>query len=374
MKIFERYISTQVKKDLKKKMVFIGGPRQVGKTTFAKSLKNDYLNFVYLNWDISKDREKILSDELPAGDLYIFDEIHKYKKWRNYLKGFYDQFAEEKKILVTGSAKLDYYRRGGDSLQGRYHFLRMYPLSVAELKISNINDLKELLNYGGFPEPFFSQSKIESARWSREYRTRLIREDLASLEKVEDLDTLEKLLIHLPKYVGSPLSINSLRENLQVAHKTVDKWIKIFERLYAIFRLDPFGNKTLRNLSKAKKHYHFDWTLVKNEGAKFENLLALHLLKWCHFIQDTEGRDVDLKYFRDVDGREIDFVITEDDLPTHFIDCKWAESEINPSLNLLKNKFPKADFYQISAIGNKDYLNKNGIRVCNAITFLKNFL
>ena len=303
---FTRYLARQVKEDLARKMVFVGGPRQVGKTTLAKSLLAG--NAGYLNWDAPEHREKILGNELPETALLAFDEIHKYRQWRNFLKGLYDTRGREVKILVTGSARLDLYRYGGDSLQGRYHYLRLHPLSAAELKISSQKDFNELFRLGGFPEPFFSSSEIQAKRWSREYRTRLIREDVLSVERISDVGQLELLVMRLPDLVGSPLSLNALREDLQIAHKTVARWLDSLERMYALFRLPPFGAPKIRAVKKERKHYHFDWTLVKDPAARFENMVAAHLLKWVHFEEDTKGRGLELRYFRDVDGREVDFV------------------------------------------------------------------
>ncbi|MCL5261028.1 MAG: ATP-binding protein [Gammaproteobacteria bacterium] len=363
-----RYLTNQIKNDLLKKMVFIGGPRQVGKTTLAKSfLQNDC---GYLNWDVFEHREKILKMELPASILWIFDEIHKYRKWRNYLKGIYDAKSKEQQILVTGSARLDYYRFSGDSLQGRYYYLRLHPISLAELKSESQEDLLSLLNLGGFPEPFFSASTIEAKRWSREYRSRLINEDIIQLEKVQDLGNLELLAMRLPELVGSPLSINALREDLQVSHKTVANWLKIFERLYAIFRLSPFGSAKIRAVKKEQKHYHFDWTLITELSLRFENLVAAALLKWVHYRQDTLGEDCELYYFRDIDGREVDFVIGTKSNPELFIECKWNDDQISPSLKYLKERFKTAEYWQISAIGTKDYVSDSGIRVAPARKFL----
>ncbi|MCD6292085.1 MAG: AAA family ATPase, partial [Deltaproteobacteria bacterium] len=213
-----RYLQNQVCSDLKKKMVFVGGPRQVGKTTLARNILTDQRG--YLNWDVVEHREKILTRELPPVDLLVFDEIHKFRSWRNYLKGLFDAARQKPKILVTGSARLDLYRYGGDSLQGRYHYLRLYPLSFAELDMESAGDLLDLLELGGFPEPFFSSSQIEARRWSREYRKRIIEDDISTLEKIHDFGNLEMLMLRLPQLVGSPLSINALREDLGVSHKT----------------------------------------------------------------------------------------------------------------------------------------------------------
>ena len=349
-------------------MVFVGGTRQVGKTTLARSLLRSDRG--YLNWDVPEHRERILKEELPSTRMWVFDEIHKYRRWRSFLKGLYDRPGLDKLILVTGSARLDFYRHGGDSLQGRYHYLRLHPFTMAELGLGTHKELQKLLELGGFPEPFLSGSKTEAKRWSREYRTRLIQEDVSSLEPVQDLGRLELLMLRLPDLVGSPLSINALREDLDVSHKTVSKWLDIFERLYAIFRLSPFGAPKLRAVKKERKHYHADWTVVPDESIRFENLVAAHLLKWVHFQQDAKGRELELQYFRDVDGREVDFVVAERRKPVLFLECKWKDADVTKGLNYLKTRFPDCEAIQIHAKGTKDYETSRGVKVTPAVDFL----
>ena len=369
MAIFKRYLIQQVEKDLQRKMVFVGGPRQVGKTTLSTHTKfSDKTG--YLNWDIAEHREKILRQQWPATQLWIFDEIHKYHQWRNLLKGLYDEYKGSQKILVTGSANLDIYRHGGDSLQGRYHYLRLHPLSAAELKIHSSKELLNLLELGGFPEPFFQSKKIEAKRWSREYRTRLIQEDLRSLERIHDIGKVELLMLRLPELVGSPLSINAIREDLQVSHKTMATWLLVLEKLYAIFRLSPFGAPRIRAVKKEQKHYHFDWTLIENSSIRFENMVACHLLKWVHYEQDVKGRDLELRYFRDTNGKEIDFVIIEKLKPIMAIECKWEDGPVSKALSYFKLRFPACEMWQISAIGKQDYRSKEKIRVMPAVGFL----
>ncbi len=365
-----RYLSDQIHSDLTQKMVFLGGPRQVGKTTLAKHFLEDGASG-YLNWDIPQNREAILKRELPDVPFWIFDEIHKYKSWRNYLKGVYDQFGSQKQILVTGSARLDIYRRGGDSLQGRYHYLRLHPLSVAELAMQSRAEFDQLLRLGGFPEPFFRGREIEAKRWSREYRQRLIHEDIVSLETVRDLGNLELLMLRLPDLVGSPLSINALREDLNVSHKTVSNWLDIFSRLYAIFRISPFGAPTIRAVKKEQKHYHFDWSLVENASARFENMVACHLLKWVHFEQDTKARDLELRYFRDIDGREVDFVVLEKKKPIYAIECKLTSDSISQPLVYFKKKFPECEAWLIFSTGTREYVDRNGIHCSHALKLLR---
>ncbi len=364
-----RYLRPQVRRDLTRKMVFVAGPRQVGKTTLARSLPGARAG--YLSWDVPADRERILRGELPPGKLWVFDEIHKYRAWRRFLKGLYDGRPRGQRILVAGSARLDFYRFGGDSLQGRYHLLRLHPLSVAELGLGSAAGLQDLLTLGGFPEPFLSGSETEARRWSREYRQRLVSEEVTSLERVQDLGALEALMLRLPELVGSPLSLNALREDLQVSHRTVAGWMAILERLYAVFRLAPFGAPRIRAVKKEQKHYHLDWTLVPGEAQRFENLVAAHLLKWVHFRQDTEGRDLELRYFRDRDGREVDFVVSEGRRPALLVECKWGDAEVERSLRYLKQRFPEADAWQVSAVGRNDYRTPEGIRVAPAVALLR---
>ena len=365
----ERYLKKQVAADLARKMVFLGGPRHVGKTTLAKQFLKSEAG--YLNWDYPEHRQKILQMEFPKQSMLVLDELHKYRKWRNYLKGLYDVKRDQYKILVTGSARLDFYRFGGDSLQGRYHYLRLHPLSAAELQANTPADLKALIELGGFPEPFFSGSADEARRWSREHREFLLQEELQGLERVQDIGQLELMMLRLPELVGSPLSINSLTEDLQISHKTLARWLLIMERIYALFRVPPFGTPKLRAVRKMLKHYHFDWNVVPDPGARFENLVASHLLKWVHFQIDTRGRELELRYFRDIDGREVDFVVTENHKPILFIEAKWADDDIVRGLKYLKERFPNVDSWQISAVGTKDFVSREGIRVAPALELLR---
>ena len=178
-------------------------------------------------------------------------------------------------------------------------------------------------------------------------------------------------MLRLPELVGSPLSINALREDVQVTHKTVANWLHILERLYAIYRLSPFGAPRIRAVKKEQKHYHWDWSVVQEPSLRFENLVAGHLLKWVHHQQDTKGRDVDLRYFRDTDRREVDFVIVERRMPELLVECKWADVEVDRGLRYLKTRFPRCAAWQISATGTKDYLTQDGIRVAPAMELLR---
>ena len=363
----QRYLRATIVDDLARKMVFVGGPRQVGKTALARSLLPSPK--CELNYDIASQREAILRRRLPAGDFWFFDEIHKFRGWRDFLKGLFDEHGRSKRILVTGSARLDLYRYGGDSLQGRYFHLRLHPFSVAELG-GHADALPTLLRLGGFPEPLVSGSERFARRWAQSYRERLIREEITGLESVSDLGRLELLALSLQDRVGSPLSLNSLREDLQVSQPTVARWTDILERVYSIFRLAPFGAPKLRAVKKERKHYHYDWSIVPDSGARFENLVASHLLKWVEFQIDTEGRPLELRYFRDVSGREVDFVITDRMRPIALVECKSSDDAVAPALKYLKARFPEAAAWQVSATGSRDYLSAEGIRVAPATVLL----
>lgn len=369
--MIKRYIYQCVKEDIQQKMVFIGGPRQVGKTHFSKTFAQElYPHFSYLNWDDADDRMAILDRTIPKSDLIVFDELHKNRKWRGLVKGLFDKFHPALKILVTGSARLDYYRFGGDSLQGRYHYFRLHPLTVRELGIKSVKELDDLMKLSGFPEPYFSGSERSARRWSRSYRQRLIREDLSSLEKTEDLARVELMAMRLPDLVGSPLSINSLREDLEVSHATAKKWLQILERLYHVFTVSSFGSPKIKSVKKEFKHYHYDWSLVKSEGARFENFIGSHLLKWCHWLEDSEGIDIELRYFRDREQREVDFVVLQDGKPVLFCEVKLNDKVFSPHLFYLKQKFPTVRAVQIVKDLDQPRINEHGLELLSANSFL----
>lgn len=369
----ERYLKGAVERDLVERMVFVGGPRQVGKTTFALSFlpETNEKHPGYLNWDDAKIRPLLLKGELPGGEgRIVLDEIHKFARWRNLVKGFYDANRSVVSFLVTGSARLDYYRKGGDSLQGRYHYYRLHPFSLLELNPSaDRNDLDSLLKFGGFPEPLLRGEERFWRRWHRQRIQRVIYEDIRDLENIKEISLLELLAEELPYRVGSPLSIKNLKESLQVAHETVARWIEIFERMYFCFRIAPYGSPRIRAVKKEQKLYLWDWSLIPEPGARFENFIAAQLLKYCHFLEDTEGYKMELRFLRDIDKREIDFVVMKDRKPSFAVECKAGDRGVNPAMHYFKERTAIPKYYQVHT-GKKDYL-QDGIRVLPVETFCR---
>ena len=356
-------------------MVFVGGPRQVGKTTLALSLLKTGTKTAkhpgYLNWDDPAVRPPLLRGELPSREkLIILDEIHKYPKWRNLVKGFYDSGAGSVSFLITGSARLDYYRKGGDSLQGRYHYYRLHPFSLREMNAKPTpDDMQTLLKFGGFPEPLISHNARTWRRWQRERLSRVIHEDVRELENIREIGLIELLVEALPARVGSPLSIKSLREDLGVAHETVERWVKILENMYLCFRLPPFGAPTIRAVRKEQKLYLWDWSQVAEGGARFENLVACQLLKYCHHIEDTQGYAMGLRFIRDTDRREVDFVVLRGKKPLFAVECKTGEKSVNPAIRYFRERTNIPAFYQVHT-GSRDYLY-GGVRVLPFTTFCR---
>lgn len=352
-----RYLMPFILKDLAKKMVFLSGPRQVGKTTLAlRLLGGDESHPAYFNWDNPGDQQRFLNQEFPAAQkLLIFDEIHKYARWRNYLKGLYDKTRSTRQYLVTGSARLDLFRRGGDALTGRYHFYHLHPLSLAEVDpLFHPEAVQSLLRFGGFPEPFFEQSDQNHRRWQLERHQQVLREDLRDLERVMEISLISLLADRLPALVGSPLSLNALREDLQVAHGTVRHWLAILERLYVFFRISPFGAPRIRAVKKEQKAYLWDWSAVLETGPRFENMVACQLLKYCHFVENTEGHRMELRYIRDTDKREIDFLVLKDGRPVFAVECQVKEDPLPPSLFYFAERLKIPKFYLVH-LGTKDY-------------------
>ena len=346
-----RYLKSDVAEGLKSKMVFVGGPRQVGKTTFALGFLGrdvDATHPAYMNWDHPGVPPRLRRAELPAGEaLLLLDEIHKYSRWRNLLKGIYDTEKSRRRIIVTGSARLDYYRKGGDSLAGRYRYFRLHPFSLRELsRRPSRSDLEALLKFGGFPEPLFAQSETGHRIWHRDRISRVVREDLRDLEHVREISLIEHLTEMLPSKVGSPLSVGGLREDLQIDHKTAERWLQILENLYVCFRIAPYGSPRVRAVKKSAKLYLWDWSSVEAAGPRFENMVASQLLKYCHWVEDTQGYAMELRYLRDTDKREVDFVVLKNSKPVFAVECKSGDKAIGPALRYFAERTPIPRFYQ----------------------------
>lgn len=328
----KRNLQDKIKIDLDRKIVLLSGPRQVGKTTLSKALYPDTSE--YFNMDSAEHRLLIQKQAWRRDcDLVIFDELHKVKKWKSWIKGIYDTEGVMPRLLVTGSSRLDVYRKGGDSLAGRFYSYRLHPLSVAEVKgkYSADSALEQIMRFGGFPEPFLNGSEEEAKRWRRSHVDRIMREDLLDIASVRNIRGMETLVELLRNSVGSTISYESLSRDLQVSPHTVKQWIGILESLYILFVIYPYSRNIGRSLLKQPKIYFYDTGFVKeDEGARLENIVACALLKRIHFLEDTAGERCALHYLRDKEKREVDFLTVRDGKPEWLIETKLADTEISP--------------------------------------------
>jgi len=367
-----RYIVPYIKKDLACKMVFVGGPRQVGKTTLSQKISKEYSSVKYFNWDDDVERREILNRKWTEEDkLIIFDEIHKFPRWKNWLKGIYDTQKEEHTFLVTGSARLDVYRKGGDSMFGRYHYWRLHPFSLEEIpqNIAPKEALKRLMKVGGFPEPFLKNDEEFARRWRNERFNKIIREDIRDLEKVREIGNIQILTDLLRSRVGSPVVISHLAQDLQVTSETVKHWIEILENMYLCFSIGAYSKKLTRAISKPKRIFFFDnMDVVGDEGARFENFVASHLLKRLHFLEDKTGYRYELKYIRDKEGREIDFVIVKERQIEELIEVKLTDDKISRSLKYYTKKLNPPKSTQI-VMNLRNSYDKDGIEVRSPLEY-----
>jgi predicted AAA+ superfamily ATPase len=358
-------------KDLEKKMVFLTGPRQVGKTWIAKQIAATGKNSVYLNYDSVEDR-KVINDEAWLGqtELLILDELHKMPQWKNYLKGVYDTKPDALKILVTGSARLEAFRQTGDSLAGRFFRHRLLPISPAEATAAGVDaPLKRFLERGGFPEPFLADDGVDADRWRMQYLDGLIRTDILDFEKVHDFRAIQMVLELLRLKVGSPVSYKSIAEDVGIAPNTVKKYIHIFESLYIVFRVTPFSKNIARSILKEPKLYFFDTGLVNgDDGARFENLVALCLLKHVYSLVDYQGRPYSLNYLRTKDRAEVDFCIVNGSDPELMIEAKLSNP--NPGKAMINfNKKYHIPGIQLVAFLKREKVEK-GIEIRDARNYL----
>ena len=370
-----RYIAPYILQDLTKKMVFVGGPRQVGKTTLAQAiLSSNYPSGRYLNWDYDEDRQDILRKQWSADQkLLVFDELHKFPRWKNWIKGIYDVSHESHSFLITGSARLDVYRRGGDSLMGRYHYWRLHPFTLDEVPqgISQKEAYQRLMTVGGFPEPFLDGDERAARRWRRERFDRVLREDIRDLGPVRNIQLLGMFLDVLRNRVGGLITLSNLAGDIQISPKTAKSWLEVLEKMYLVFSVRPYTKSLPRAVLKPPKVYFFDnGDVIGDEGARFENLIATSLLKRLHYLEDRDGYRYELRYIRDKEGREVDFVIVKDGKIEELIEAKYSDETISRSLVYYAERLKPPKATQIVANLRRPF-DKGKVKITDPISYFR---
>lgn len=366
-----RIQKNKILQDLEKKIVLLVGPRQAGKTWLAKDIAAEFERAVYLNYDQIQDREIMQAQSwLPTTDLLILDELHKMDGWKNYLKGVYDTKKPSMRILVTGSARLDIYDQLGDSLAGRYFRSRLLPFSLAELKqLHQEVDINRLIARGGFPEPYLAATETEADRWRMQYTNSLLATDIFEIDKIYNIKAMQLVFNLLRNRVGSPISYQSLAEDVATSPTTIKKYIEILEALFVVFRVTPYSKNIARSLLKEPKIYFFDTGLVQgDEGAQLENLVAVSLLKHVYGKVDYEAQEYNLHYLRTKDGQEVDFALVLNDEIESMIEVKHADGEPNKALMHFVQRYQYPAIQLVQHLRNEH--QKNGVKILNAEKFL----
>lgn len=380
-------------------MIFLAGPRQVGKTTISQLLKPLSDNFNYLNWDIERDRALILRGETEIGShlnlntlrkkkpIVIFDEIHKYPNWKQFLKGYIDLYKGKVNTIVTGSSQLDLYQKSGDSLMGRYFLYRIHPLSVSEIahpdsprpalfldaKAITQDNWETLLNYGGFPEPFIKRNTRFSSQWHRLRRQQLFYEDIRTLTQIQDIKNIELLAELLKNQVGGLLNMSTISNKMNVPVSSISRWIATLESFYYCFTISPWSKNISRSLIKDPKLFLWDWSALTDIGKRNENIIASHLLKAVHYWTDTGKGEFGLHYLRTKEKKEVDFIVTKDSQPLFMVEVKTSEQALSPHLIYFKERLNIPYAFQVTL--NLPFEDVNcfetpGIFIVSAQTFL----
>jgi predicted AAA+ superfamily ATPase len=383
-----------------RQMVFISGPRQVGKTTISKISSK---KVIYFNWDNQEHRLLIRSgpnnliksfnlDSIEnIGVRLVFDEIHKYSKWKEFLKGFFDTYGDNYKILVTGSSRLNVFKKGGDSLMGRYFPYRIHPLSVGELLNDDKRDkeisrpkklsddiFEQLFKFSGFPEPFLKANTRFYNIWKRLRIEQVFNEDLRDISRIQELKGIEDFAKLIVNQTGQLFNSSSFSNLLNVSVDTVRRWSKLLSDLYYVFFIKPWYSNVPKSLRKQPKVYMWDWSLIEDKGAKFENFIASHLLKSVNFWTDSGLGNYELFFLRDKYKREVDFLIAKDNIPWFLVEVKSSKNaRLSPSIeyfaDILKVKHSFQVVYDMEYV-DRDCFSINMPVKVPALTFLSQLI
>ncbi len=396
-RLYEQVILEHFKND--SAMIFLSGPRQCGKTTCSEMAVSHYEHSLYLNWDEKEHRNIILAGSTDIADkaginqiredrtCIIFDELHKYKNWKQFLKGFYDLHKNKTHIIVTGSSRLNFFKRGGDSLMGRYFPYRIHPLSVAEsigttLSIEETKPPKKikeedflcLYQHGGYPQPYLKNDVRFSNRWQRLRLEQLVREDIRDGSRIQDLAQLEVLVELLRSQAAQQLSYSNLSNKVGVSVDTIKRWINVLSAFYYCFTIKPWHKNVSRSLLKEPKLFLWDWSLIEDKGARFENFIASHLLKAVHFWTDMGYGEYDLCYIRTFDKQEVDFLILKNKKPWFLVEAKYSNNQrLSPYLIQFHEKLQTKHAFQVCfdlPFVNKNCFDEAEPMIVPAITFL----
>jgi predicted AAA+ superfamily ATPase len=374
----KRYLDDRVRSDLAQKMVFLTGPRQVGKTTLSQQLIAQQ-GGQYLSYDVAADRALIVNQRWsPQAPLLVLDEIHKMPNWKAWLKGVYDGKPTAQQLLVTGSARLDTFRQSGESLAGRFFGIRLHPISVREwceqTGAQPEAALTHLLERGGFPEPCLADTAEQSERWRRQYFDGLVRDDVLEFSRIQEVNTIKLFAQMLRSRVGSPLSLASMGRDLGASPVTLKKYLDILEALFIVFVVRPWHDNIARSVLQAPKVYFYDTGLVEgDEGIRFENLVATALLKHVQWQYDVQGKEAALHYIRTKDGAEVDFALSEKKQLTQLVECKLSDDKPHRALSRFALQHPDVQASQVMRNLRHSY-TLGELKVCRADEFLNALL
>ena len=369
----KRYLYSYIEQDLTSKIVLVSGPRQCGKTTLAKHLNP---SFDYFNYDSAESRLALKRKSWDRKkQLIIFDELHKMKGWKRWLKGIYDTEGIPPEILVTGSARLDIHKKIGDSLAGRHFQFRLHPFDLKEVVTNYKKDAKEMFDQlwrcSGFPEPFLKDDLTYYKRWRRTHSDVILKQDLIDLYTGRDIQSIEMLVLLLKERAGSTVSYANLARDLERDANTIKRWLLLLENLYIIFRVTPYHKNISRSLLKEPKYYFYDFATVENnDGAKLENMVACALLKELQFIEDTKGLKTSLHYLRTKEGKEIDFLLCIEGRPTHMLEVKSSDDDPGANFKYFNQFLPHAIKIQLVKDISREKTYPDGLEVRSLVPWL----
>lgn len=384
--MIERLAETVILEDLKQfPVVGIIGPRQVGKTTLAKSIMHKLEQpAVYLDLELQEDIAKLENAEIyfedHRNDCVVLDEIQTMPEIFPILRGMIDKFRHAGRFIILGSASPSLIRKSSDSLAGRISYTRLSALNLMEL--GNQWDLKKHWFFGGFPEPYLSKNESFSKKWMRSFIQTYTERDLPLLGLPSSPSVTRRFLTMLANYQGGIWNASNFAKSMGLSYPTINRYLDLLEEAFLVTRLHPFSHNIKKRLVKSPKVYIRDSGMLHLLASigDFEQLQGNVLVgnSWEGYvleqIRQLLSPEIDLYFYRTHNGAECDLVLVKGFIPISAIEIKYTVApEMTKGFGIAIDDLGTKENYIITP-HSETYSKSEQVKVCKLADYLSKFI